>query len=111
MKIPALLMGVVLCLAPHAVNARGQDDPIKRADPQTKQSLTGCVDQQYGQYVLLDDQMVKITALQSSGADQNIFAKFVGRKVTVRGTKSSGPKASFTVTGVEQVADTCSPAK
>jgi len=62
--------------------------------------LTGCVDEQFGQYVLLDNQMAKITSLQSAGPEKEVFAKYLGHKVQVRGTRTSGPKATFTVTGI-----------
>jgi hypothetical protein len=73
--------------------------------------LTGCVDEQFGQYVLLDGQMLKITGLQSAGPNNDVFAKYVGHEVEVKGTKSAGPKATFTVTGIVQTSDKCGPAK
>jgi len=50
--------------------------------------------------VLLDNQMAKITSLQSAGPEKEVFAKYLGHKVQVRGTRTSGPKATFTVTGI-----------
>ncbi len=52
--------------------------------------MTGCVDEQFGQYILLDGQMQKIINLQSAGPEKDVFAKYVGHKVEVRGTMSSG---------------------
>jgi hypothetical protein len=98
------------------MSALGADKPSQGAAtnksvPAAQQSLTGCIDEQYGQYVLLDDQMLKITSLQSAGSEKEVFAKYLGHKVQVKGTKSSGPKATFIVTGIEQIADNCSQAK
>jgi hypothetical protein len=111
MKCQAVLLGLALCLAAQAAGKPGQDAPMSKSAPAAPQSLTGCIDEQYGQYVLLDNQMLKITNLQSAGTEKEVFAKFVGHKVQVRGTKSSGPKGTFTVTGIEQIADNCSQAR
>jgi len=111
MKIEAAMLGVLFCLAAHSAGKPSQPSATNRTVPVAKQSLIGCIDEQYGQYVLLDDQMVKITNLKSTGSEKDVFAKYVGHKVQVRGTKSSGPTAAFTVTGVEQIADNCSQAK
>jgi hypothetical protein len=54
-------------------------------------SLTGCVDQQEGQYVLVDDRDSQVVAnLDSEGFPIEGFAKRVGQKVTVRGTQNPG---------------------
>ena len=55
--------------------------------------------------------MLRITNLQSAGSEGEVFAKYLGHKVRVTGTKSTGAKATFTVTQIEQVADNCSQAK
>jgi hypothetical protein len=55
--------------------------------------------------------MQKIINLQSAGPERDVFAKYVGHKVEVRGTMSSGAKTTFTVAGIVQIADTCGPAK
>lgn len=41
----------------------------------------------------------------------DIFAKYVGYEVQVTGAKSPGPKATLTVTGIVQIADTCGQSK
>jgi hypothetical protein len=69
------------------------------------------MDEQDGQYVLLDDQMKKITNLRSAGSDKEVFAKHLGRRVQVRGTQSSGEKGMFKVTGIEQLSGNCGQAK
>jgi len=73
--------------------------------------LTGCIDEQFGQYVLLDDQMLKIASRRSAGSEKEVFAKYPGHKVQVKGAGFSGPKGAFTVTGIERIADNCGPVK
>jgi hypothetical protein len=102
MKFNAILLWVLFGLASCLAS---------QAAPGAQRPLTGCIDQQNGQYVLLDDQMLKITGLQSAGPDREVFAKFVGRMVRVSGTGSTGQKNVFKVTSIEQVASSCGPAK
>jgi hypothetical protein len=97
MKLQLLLAGVLFGLAQHAAG-----NPAKAA-PKAQQTLTGCIDEQAGQYVLLDDRMVKIASLQSAGTDKEVFAKHLGRKVQVTGAEPSGRKGVFRVTRIEQV--------
>ena len=118
MKVQIVLLGVLLCLAAPsrqtgelAVAGRQSQDAPRSKVAAVQQSLTGCIDEQFGQYILLDGQMMKIAGLQSAGSDNEIFAKYVGRRVQVRGTKSSGLKATFKVTGIEQLADNCAQLK
>jgi hypothetical protein len=107
MKVQVILVGVLFCMAAKVAGNPSQNVPTSKFAPVAQRSLTGCVDEQFGQYVLLDSQMLKITGLRSAGPDQDVFAKYVGRKVQVRGTRSSGPKATFIVTGIARIADTC----
>jgi energy-converting hydrogenase Eha subunit A len=111
MKIQLILTAVFLGLTALAAGQPSQSVTTSKFVPVVQQSLTGCVDEQFGQYVLLNGEMVKITGLQSAGPNNNIFAKYVGHEVQVKGTRSSGPKATFTVTGIVQTADVCGPAK
>jgi hypothetical protein len=111
MRFQIVTLGVLL-----GMSALGADNPVQSPTASkpvaaAPQSLTGCVDEQFGQYVLLDSQMVKIVNLQSAGSNNDVFAKYVGHEVQVKGTKSAGPKATFTVKGIEQIAETCGQAK
>jgi len=99
MKLSFVVPGILFCLAAQAT---GQS---------TQQSLTGCVDEQDGLYVLLDDQMLKIVNLVSAGSDKEVFAKHLGHKVQVKGTQSSENKGTVKVTSIEQVSGNCAPAK
>jgi hypothetical protein len=110
MKVQVILLGVLFCMAAEVAGQPSQGAPTKSV-PLAQQSLTGCIDEQFGQYVLLDGQMLKIIGLQSSGPNNDVFAKYVGHEVQVKGTRSPGPKATFTVTGIVQIGDICSQSK
>ena len=74
-------------------------------------SMKGCVDEQDGKYVLLDEQtMAPIASLEADGFPTEGFAKHMGEKVTVRGTNSSeGTRPVFRVRSIEVVSQTCAP--
>ena len=75
-------------------------------------SLSGCVDQQDGGYVLIQEESRSpIANLEADGFPTEGFAKFVGQKVTVRGTASPGgtERPAFKVRSVEKVSDKCGP--
>src|SRR5204863_4167725 len=88
----------------------------KKAAPKSQsnrlESLTGCVDEQDGKYVLLDDHMLKKLAnLETTIANsEDVFAKHMGHKVIVKGTKTSGSE-TFKVASIEEVAAVCAPAQ
>jgi hypothetical protein len=77
----------------------------------TTASLTGCVDQQDGQYVLVNDQsLTPIANLEAEGFPTEGFAKHLGQKVTVRGTANSdSQRPVFRVRVIETVSETCAP--
>jgi len=89
----------------------------KKAAPQAKsarlETMTGCVDQQEGNFVLLDDRMEKKLAdLEAVGAsNEAFFAKHVGHTVTVKGKKSSEQEGKFKVSSIEDKAPVCAPAE
>jgi uncharacterized iron-regulated membrane protein len=74
-------------------------------------SLSGCVDQQDGRYVLVDDRNLSPVAdLEADGFPTEGFAKHMGHKVTVRGTSNSGStRPVFKVRSVETISETCAP--
>lgn len=118
MRRVSKLIAVAIILAawiPRTVVAsQAQSSQAKRAEQKKRTasaSLTGCVDQQEGQYVLVDDRDLKVVAtLQAEGFPEEGFAKHVGQKVTIRGTnKPEGTRAIFKVRSIETVAETCSP--
>lgn len=74
------------------------------------ESVTGCVDQQNGNYVLRNEQNSQILNLQSPGSDPDSwFARFVGHRVEADGAKESG--TTMRVTQIHQVADMCGTGK
>ena len=72
-------------------------------------SMTGCIDEQDGHYLLLDDRTRDpIANLEAEGFETEGFAKHVGQKVTIRGTSSPGEtRPIFRVRSIETVSDTC----
>jgi len=96
-----------------------QDQPQQQQSKQEKQSkakdsgtsLSGCVDEQNGQYVLIDDATLnRMANLEAVGFPTEGFAKHVGHKVTLRGTSVPGGDVPvFRVRRIETVSDTCAP--
>jgi hypothetical protein len=107
MKPYVVLPGILLCLVALATSEPSRDSAPNRSVAKARQSLTGCVDEQSGRYVLLDEQMKKIVRLQSAGTDQEVFAKHLGNKVTVVGGRSSAPNAAFKVSTIETLRGKC----
>lgn len=101
------LPGTALDSAPSQAD-RKQEQKKEPAKNSTA-SMTGCIDEQQGQYVLLDDQTRgTIANLEADGFETEGFAKHVGHKVTVRGTSSSGSaRPIFRVRSIETISDTC----
>jgi hypothetical protein len=77
----------------------------------TAASLTGCVDQQNGDYVLINDRTTELMAsLEAVGFPQEGFAKHLGHKVTVKGTSTANHgRPVFQVRTVERVSEMCAP--
>ncbi len=111
MKSHVMLVGVFACLLAQAGGKPSEGAQSGKSAPAAAQTLTGCIDEQKGQYVLLDDQMVKMTNLQTAGSEKEVFAKYVGRKVQVSGTASAEPKGAFIVDKIEQISASCGPGK
>jgi hypothetical protein len=87
-----------------------QELPAKEQKAKTN-SLTGCIDEQEGRYVLVDDRTLNVVAtLEADGFPTEGFAKHMGHKVTIRGTSSlAGALPIFRVRSIETVSDTCAP--
>jgi len=116
--IPVLLLAATggLCMAhsnfavDRPQNQQPRTDSKEKADPKGQTaSLTGCVDEQEGKWVLVNAQSMAIIAtLAADGFPTEAFAKYVGHKVTVRGTASSnGSGGPFKVRTIDQISDTC----
>jgi hypothetical protein len=108
-----LLIG--LCALSLPVAGVQQEPPTKqagqpkKADPKGTASLNGCVDEQDGEYVLIHNQTRDLIAnLEAEGFPKENFARYLGHKVTVRGTSHpNGAHPIFKVRSVESVSDTC----
>jgi len=74
-------------------------------------SLTGCVDEREGRYVLVDGRSLSpIANLEADGFPTEGFAKHLGHTVTVRGTSNSaGARPTFKVRSIETVSESCGP--
>jgi hypothetical protein len=105
-----VVIGSPAGLASPPVPDPQQKGPDKQKQ-QTGSSLTGCVDEQEGHYVLVDDRTLSpIADLVADGFPTEAFAKHVGHKVTVRGTSSSGSaRPVLKARIIETVSDTCAP--
>lgn len=85
--------------------------PKKKAARPKAETLTGCVDQKQGKYVLTDDGMLKTLALiEWVDQNQENFARYVGHKVSVTGQRSGqADPPLFKVASLKDIAETCSP--
>ena len=126
MSLKAVIVVFVPVLAFATLNSRGsttgsaqtasgqtrekQEKPGKESKGKTD-SLTGCVDQQEGRYVLIDNRtMNAVAALEADGFPPESFAKHVGHRVTVHGTSSrDGAVPHFKVRNIETIKDICTP--
>ena len=85
-------------------------EPKEKADPKGETALlTGCVDEQDGKWVLVNDQtMAVIAILAADGFPVEAFAKYMGHRVSVRGTGSPGGSSStFKVREIKTISETC----
>ena len=85
--------------------------PSGNGKSQAGSSLTGCVDEQQGHYVLVDERSLNpIADLVADGFPTEGFAKHVGHKVTVRGTSNSdGARPVLKVRSIEMISEICAP--
>src|ERR1035438_7455157 len=96
---PALLvmLTVFALMAPAAALSATQASDSRKKEPAggkqaaSGSSLSGCVDEKEGHYILVDDRsLTPVADLEADGFPTEGFAKHVGHKVTVRGTSTSG---------------------
>jgi hypothetical protein len=112
MKFQIFVLGGLLCLgatAPAQTNGQNtkstQSANRMKRSPAAPGTVTGCVDEQDGHYVLRDVQTDQLIRLQAASVDaDNDFARFVGHQAQASGTLSSGVLA---VAHIGQVADMC----
>jgi len=101
------LPGAALDSAPSQADRKQEEK--KEPSKNSAASMTGCIDEQEGQYVLIDDRTRgTIASLEAEGFEKEGFAKHVGHKVTVRGTSIPGSALpTFRVRSIETISDTC----
>jgi hypothetical protein len=116
LAICAVLSGVATRSLPSLLAAEppeqsAQDRKNKKAESEHSSTLTGCLDEQDGGYVLLKEGTLSpIASLQAEGFEPEGFAKHLGHKVTVRGSAASGDgKTVFKVRRIDHVSDSCAP--
>jgi hypothetical protein len=110
------MLTVFAVLAPSANLSAAQAPNSQKKAPNNKKaasgaSLSGCVDEKDGHYILVDDRSLNPVAdLEPDGFPTEGFAKHVGHKVTVRGTSSSAStRPVFKVRSIETISETCAP--
>jgi hypothetical protein len=116
MKFSMCLLAAFLCCAAAQSQTAAQDggktgsaNRVKQPASAAARSLTGCVDEQNGRYVMRDTQTSQLVTLQSTGPDSDSqFAKFLGHQVRASGTVESG---TLKVTHIVQTADMCGTGK
>jgi hypothetical protein len=110
---PLVLFAIFLATgSSNAALAPQQQQPQpKKESKSAGDSMTGCIDEQAGHYVLTNDRdLALIAILEADGFPTEAFAKHLGHKVTVRGTIIPGaPQPTFKVRTVAPVSDTCAP--
>jgi len=119
--VPLALLALVFAWS--RPGAAASDSGFEQADRKQQQeqkkskakdggaSLTGCIDEQNGHYVMINDRTLDpIADLQAEGFETEGFAKHVGHKVTVRGTSNPGEtRPLFKVRSIEPISDSCAP--
>jgi hypothetical protein len=118
MRFQILFLGALLCFGATAsgqtTSASAKPMPgANRMKPQpattAEQSVTGCVDERNGHYVLRDVQTSQLISLQAPGSnDDSYFAKFLGHQAQASGAKSND---TLKVSHISQVADMCGTGK
>jgi len=107
-------MRILMVLALLGVGVAAEPwQPGKSPGPAAKVSLTGCVDEHDGEFVLTNDTTLEPTVrLQpAAGSPADNFARHMGHKVTVRGKLSKEePIPIMTVESLKVVSQTCAPA-
>jgi hypothetical protein len=107
--IATLMMVPFLTATPRRQSDDGQKKQSKAGKAST--SFTGCIDEQNGRYLLLNERnMDPVADLEAVGFPAEGFAKYLGHKVTVRGTSSPGDsRPTIKVRSIETVSDVCAP--
>jgi hypothetical protein len=119
MRMSHIIFFIVFSLVAAPAGMAGPSDskqPNKQAkgDRKPLSILTGCMDEQDGHYVLLDEKsMNPVADLDADGVpSEDLFAKHVGQKVTIRGSSTAGgSRPLFKVRSIETVSEVCATQK
>ena len=106
MRIPLGTAVLAFCLAAVAA----QPD---KSRPAARTSVTGCVDERDGDYVLTTDTDLRPTARlkPAAGSPEDNFARHMGHRVTVKGAlEKADPLPIITVSSIQTLSETCAPA-
>ena len=101
--------GLVAELRPRTAGSASREAPPPPAKPGT---VTGCLDEQPGpQYVLRgEDELGLLMQLEPQGFPVTGFAKYLGKKVELRGRVSQqGETRTMKVTSIRTIAEACAP--
>jgi len=111
MNRPVVLIAFLSVLGAVPMAGNQKQDKAKTEQKAKTASLTGCIDEKEGRYVLVDERTLNPVAnLEADGFETEGFAKHVGHKVTVRGTSNPGGAVPvFKVRSIETVSDACVP--
>ena len=111
MNRPLVIIVCLSVLATLPAVGTQKEDKAKTEQKTKTASLTGCIDEKEGRYVLVDERTLNPVAnLEADGFETEGFAKHVGHKVIVRGTSNPGGAVPvFKVRSVETISDTCAP--
>jgi len=109
------IWALTMLLMLAALPAPAQKEKKKSVKPPT-QTMIACVDEQSGDFVLVNDDMLKrIAILEPVGFDKTNFARFVGHKVSITGQWiASTQPPTLRVTNYDNikiVSDICAPAE
>jgi hypothetical protein len=88
---------------------KSKEKKVQSKAREASTSLTGCVDEQDGRYLLLSESSRDpIANLEANGFPAESFAKHLGQKVTVRGTSiPDGARPTIKVRSIETLSDVC----
>ena len=114
-RVTPLFLMIGLTLLSLPVAGIPQEPPTKQAekprksDPKGTVSLSGCMDEHDGQFILIHEQTRDLIAtLEAEGFPSENFARHLGHTVTVRGTSNpNGAHPVIKVRSVEPTRDTC----